>query len=77
MGPASGAISTPFGQDLALEKCEASAGRLRGCFRLTVPTVGEMIMYPRLEVRAGKLKGPIYAQGWFGELPMPAELERA
>jgi CubicO group peptidase (beta-lactamase class C family) len=71
------AISTPFGQDLALEECDATAGRLCGRFTLTVPTVGEMIMYPRLEVRAGKLKGPIYAQGWFGELPMPAELERA
>ena len=71
------AISTPFGQDLALEECDASAGRLWGRFTLTVPTVGEMIMHPRLEVRAGKLKGPIYAQGWWGELPMPAQLERA
>jgi hypothetical protein len=59
-----------------LEECEARAGRLSGRFSLTVPTAGEMIMFPRLEVRAGKLSGPIYARGWFGELPMPAELEK-
>lgn len=77
MGPAGATISTPFAQDLPLEECEASAGRFSGRFSLTVPTVGEMIMYPRLEVRGGRLKGPVYAQGWFGELPMQAELEKA
>jgi hypothetical protein len=77
LGPASGTISTPFGQDLRLEECEASAGRCSGRFSLTVPTVGDMIMHPRLEVRAGKLKGPVYVQSWFGELSMHAELERA
>jgi len=77
MGPVSGAISTPFGQGILLEECDANAGRVAGCFTVTVPGVGEMIMYLRLEVHSGKLRGPIYAQGWFGELPMPAELERA
>jgi hypothetical protein len=76
-GATSTAISTPFGQGLPLEECDASAGRVAGRFTLTVPGVGELIMYPRLEVRGGKLSGPIYAQGWFGELPMLAELEHA
>ena len=70
-------VSTPFAQDSPLEDFEASAGRVSGRFTLTVPTVGEMVMYPRLEVRSGNLKGPVYAQGWFGELPMLAELEKA
>jgi hypothetical protein len=76
-GPSEGTVSTPFAQDLNLEDFEAGAGRVAGRFTLTVPTVGDMVMFPRLEVRAGKLKGPLYAQGWFGELPLPAELEKA
>jgi hypothetical protein len=76
-GTTEATISTPFARDLPLEECVAERGRLSGRFTLTVPTVGEMTMYPRLEARAGKLKGPVYAQGWFGELPMRTELEQA
>jgi hypothetical protein len=76
-GPAGVTINTPFAQGLRLEDALAERGRLSGRFVLTVPTVGDMTMHPRLEVRGGKLKGLVYAQGWFGELPMPAELAKA
>jgi CubicO group peptidase (beta-lactamase class C family) len=70
-------VSTPFRAEVALGDCEALPGRVSGQFSITVPTVGDMTMYPRLRVRGGKLKGPLYARGWFGELAMPAELEKA
>jgi CubicO group peptidase (beta-lactamase class C family) len=70
-------ISTPFAQGVPLEECRAEHGRFSGRFTQVVPGVGEMAMHPRLEARGGRLKGTVYAQSWFGELAMPAELEKA
>jgi hypothetical protein len=76
-GPDAAKISTPFAQDLPLEDAVAGDGGLSGRFAMTVPAAGDVTMFLRLGARAGKLKGPIYAQGWFGEVPMPTELEKA
>ena len=70
-------VSTPFGRDLPLEGCVARDGHVSGRFRVVIPASGEMVLYPRLVAAGGKLKGPVYAQGWFGEVAFPAELAKA
>jgi CubicO group peptidase (beta-lactamase class C family) len=75
-GPAKARASTPFARDLELEECAAGAGRISGRFTLTVPTVGELILHPRLVAHEGGLEGTVYGWGAFGELPFPAHLEK-
>jgi CubicO group peptidase (beta-lactamase class C family) len=69
-------VSTPFSRALPLEGCVARDGRVSGKFSVTIPAAGDIVLYPRLVAEEGKLKGPVYAQGWFGELAFPAELAR-
>jgi hypothetical protein len=69
-------VSTPFAKGVALDECVAAKGRLSGRFNMTVPAAGELIVHPRLIATSGKLRGPVYAWGVFGELTFPAELER-
>jgi len=76
-GAKSAAISTPFARDVSVAECGAVAGRFEGRFAVVVPGTGELVLYPRLLAVEGKLQGPVYAQGWFGELAFPAELEKA
>jgi hypothetical protein len=70
------AASLPFAQGVALEGCSAKEGRVSGRFAVTAPVAGEMVLHPRLVAANGKLKGPVYAWGFFGELAFPTELER-
>jgi hypothetical protein len=49
---------------------------LSGRFPITVPGVGDLELFPRLEVRGGSLTGPIITRGMFGEIQMEAVAER-
>jgi hypothetical protein len=69
-------VSTPFVRAAALEECVAAKGRLSGRFPMTVPAAGDLVVYPRLIAVDGKLRGPVYAWGAFGEAVFPAELEK-
>ena len=59
-----------------LERYRESAGRVEGEFSLEVPTVGPFTVFVRLVAAGGRLTGPLYARGEFGEFPMATELER-
>jgi CubicO group peptidase (beta-lactamase class C family) len=74
--PATVAVSTPFAQGMPVEGASARNGRLSGRFPITVPGVGDLELFPRLEVRGGSLTGPIITRGMFGEIQMEAVAER-
>jgi len=72
----SGTADTPFAQKIAIQDCAAEAGRVSGQFVVTAPGIGEMQLFLRLIAAGGKLQGPVYARGWFGEIAMASELNR-
>jgi len=67
----------PFAQNIAVQNAHAKSGRVEGEFTITVPVVGEMQMFLRLEARSGKLTGKTYGRSFYGETPFVTELERA
>ncbi|MBI2912620.1 MAG: beta-lactamase family protein [Chloroflexi bacterium] len=70
-------VDTPFGQNVAASSVKAAAGRVEGEFAVTVPGMGEMQLFLRLEARGGKLTGKTYARAVQGEAPLATELVRA
>ena len=71
-----GTVDTPFAQKVAIQEFAAEAGRVSGQFVVTAPGIGEMQLFLRLQAAGGKLQGPVYTRGWFGEVPMATELSR-
>ena len=69
-------VDTPFAQNITASNVEALAGRVEGEFAITVPGIGEMQLFLRLEARGGKLTGKTYARAAMGEVPLSTELAR-
>lgn len=64
-------------QNAAVERVSIGRGHLDGQFDVSVPGLGEFVVYLRLYASGGELRGNAYAQGVFGEIAMPAELARS
>jgi CubicO group peptidase (beta-lactamase class C family) len=77
IGAASATISTPFGQDLPVEDLLTAGGRVEGEFKMSVPGVGETLMFLRLRaVAGGRLTGRVWARMRFGEVAMEMEMSK-
>jgi hypothetical protein len=69
-------VDTPFAQNITASNVEAMAGRVEGEFAITVPGIGEMQLFLRLQARGGKLTGKTYARAAMVEVALSTELAR-
>ena len=70
-------VSSPFGQNIALENVNAEKGHLEGEFKMSVPGYGELRNFVRLFSLHGHLAGRVFLCSDAGEVAASVELERA
>jgi CubicO group peptidase (beta-lactamase class C family) len=76
VGPAGATVSALSAHEAPLQAFSMSSGRLAGQFDVALPNLGDFRVFLRLAAVGGRLSGTAYAQGAFGEVAMPTELER-